>query len=94
LGKIVNWYGTNTDTDERQKTDEKLRRSEAFLAEGQSISHTGSFGWNVLGGVICWSDETYKIFELDRAVKPTLELALQRTHPDDRDLLQPIIARA
>src|SRR6202040_610401 len=50
-----------------------LQHSEAFLAEGQSISHTGSFGWSVLSGEIFWSDETYNIFKHDRALKPTLE---------------------
>src|SRR5258708_12994453 len=49
-----------------------LQRSEAFLAQGQTISHTGSFGWSVLSGEIYWSEETYKIFEYERAVKPTL----------------------
>ena len=43
-----------------------LQRSEAFLAQGQSISHTGSFGWSVLSGEIYWSEETYNIFEYDR----------------------------
>ena len=94
LGKIVKWFGTNTDIDERKKAEEKLHRSEAFLAEGQSISHTGSFGWSVLSGEIYWSEETYNIFGHDRAVKPTLELALQRIHPDDRDLVQKTLDRA
>ena len=71
-----------------------LQRSEAFLAEGQSISHTGSFGWNVLSGEIYWSEEAYNIFEYDRAVKPTLQLTFQRIHPDDRDLVQQTIDRA
>jgi PAS domain S-box-containing protein len=71
-----------------------LQRSEAFLADGQSISHTGSFGWNVSGGEIYWSEETYKIFEYDRAVKPTVDLAFQRIHPDDRELVQQTIDRA
>jgi predicted ATPase/signal transduction histidine kinase len=71
-----------------------LQRSEAFLAQGQSISHTGSFGWNVASGEIYWSEETYKILEYDRGVKPTLELGFQRIHPDDRDLVQQIIDRA
>jgi PAS domain S-box-containing protein len=64
-----------------------LQRSEAFLARAQSLSHTGSFGWSVASGELYWSPETYNIFELDRAVKPTLEMILQRTHPDDRDLV-------
>ncbi|MEA3005414.1 MAG: hypothetical protein QOI94_683, partial [Acidobacteriaceae bacterium] len=77
-----------------QRTYTDLHRSEAFLAQGQSISHTGSFGWIHPGDDICWSEETYNIFELDRAAKPTLELVLQRIHPDDRDLVQQTVDRA
>ena len=73
--------------------NEALQRSEAFLAQGQSISHTGSFGLNVSSGEIYWSEETYKIFEYDRAIEPTLELVFQRIHPDDRDLVQQTIDR-
>src|SRR5712664_3024799 len=71
-----------------------LRRSEAYLAEAQRLSHTGSFGWSVLSGEIYWSEETYKIFEYDRAVKPMLELVFQRIHPDDRDRVQQTLDRA
>ena len=71
-----------------------LQRSEAFLAEGQSVSHTGSFGWSVASGEIYWSAETYNIFEHDRAEKPTLEMILRRIHPDDRDLVQQTLDRA
>jgi PAS domain S-box-containing protein len=72
----------------------ELQRSEEFLAQGQSISHTGSFGWNVSSGEIYWSEETYTIFEYERAVKPTLELIFQRIHPDDRILAHQTIDRA
>ncbi|MFL9934109.1 AAA family ATPase [Paraburkholderia sp. RL18-103-BIB-C] len=71
-----------------------LQHSEAFLAEGQSISSTGSFGWNLASGELDWSDETYKIFQYDRAVTPTVALGLQRVHPDDRAFVQETIARA
>src|SRR5712671_4822896 len=71
-----------------------LQRSEAFLADGQRMSHTGSFSWNVSSGEIYWSEETYKIFEYHRGVKLTLELVLQRIHPDDRDLVQQAIDHA
>jgi formate hydrogenlyase transcriptional activator len=70
-----------------------LQRGEAFLTEGQSISHTGSFGWSVASGEIYWSAESYNIFELDRAVKPTLEMILQRIHPDDREVVQQTLDR-
>ncbi len=79
---------------ERKRAQEALRKSETYLAEAQSLSRTGSFGWNASNGEIYWSEETYKIFEYDRALKPTLELAFRRTHPDDRDLLQQTIHRA
>jgi PAS domain S-box-containing protein len=65
-----------------------LQRSEGFLAQGQSISQTGSFGWGVLSGEIYWSEETYNIFEHDRAITPNLEFVFHRIHPDDRDFVQ------
>jgi GAF domain-containing protein len=71
-----------------------LQRSEAFLAEGQSMSHTGSFGWGVVSGDIFWSKETYDIFELERSIKPTLQLIFERMHPDDRDPAQQALDKA
>src|SRR6266852_3470093 len=87
-GRIVRWYNLLTDIDERRRSEEKLRRSESYLSEAQKLSQTGSFGWDVSSGEIYWSEETSKIFQHDRAVKPTLELVLQQIHPDDRDRVQ------
>ena len=71
---------------------EELRRREAYLAEAQRLSHTGSFGWKPdSSGEIVWSDETYRIFEYDRTEKPTLNMVFQRIHPDDRALAQQVI---
>ena len=67
--------------------------NEAFLAVAQNLSHTGSFGWSVASGELHWSAETYNIFGHDRAVKPKLEMALRRIHPDDRDLVQQTLDR-
>ena len=69
----------------------ELQRSEAYLAEAQRLSHTGSFGWNVCSSKLYWSEETFRIFEYDRTDQPTVELALQRAHPDDRARVQQII---
>ena len=93
-GRIARWYNLLTDIDERRRAEERLRRSEAYLSEAQKLSHTGSFGWSVSSGEIYWSEETLEIFEHDRTTKPTLEFALQRVHPDDRNLVQQTIARA
>jgi PAS domain S-box-containing protein len=71
-----------------------LRRSEAYLAEAQRLSRTGSFGRTVPSGEIFWSDETFRIFGCDKAVSITLEMALQRVHPEDLALVQGTIERA
>jgi PAS domain S-box-containing protein len=78
----------------RKKAEQALRRSEAYLVEAQRLSHTGSFGWNVRTGQIFWSDETHRIYGSDPATTPSLELILDRVHPDDRPLVQGIVCRA
>jgi PAS domain S-box-containing protein len=77
---------------ERKHAEEKLRRSEAYLAEAQKLSHTGSFGWDVSSGEIYWSRETFRIFDYEPTAKVPIELVLQRTHPDDRSAVQQLIA--
>src|SRR5271165_214539 len=79
---------------ERKRTYDQLQRSEAYLAEGQRVSHTGSFGWNVQTGEIRWSEETFRIFQCDPSVKPKVELVLQRTHPEDVAFVKQEIERA
>ncbi len=69
------------------------QRSEAYLAEAQRLSHTGSFGWKPSTGEIIWSDETFRIFQYDRATAPTVERVLQRVHPEDRARVQETIDR-
>jgi PAS domain S-box-containing protein len=74
--------------------EEKLQQSEAYLAEAQRLSHTGSFGWKPSAGNLTWSEETFRIFQYDRSTKPTVELVLQRVHPEDAALVQQTIERA
>src|SRR6266478_10250435 len=93
-GEIVKWYGSSLEIEERKWAEVELRRSEAYLAEAQRLSHTGSFGWDILSGEIYWSDETFRIFELDPKTKITTELILQRTHPDDRQAVRQVLERA
>jgi PAS domain S-box-containing protein len=75
------------------RAEEALRRSETYLAEAQKLSHTGSFGWDVSSGKIYWSPETFRIFEYDPALEPTLALVFHRTHPEDRALVRQVIDR-
>jgi PAS domain S-box-containing protein len=76
---------------EQKRIEDALLRSEMYLTEAQRLSRTGSFGWNVSTGEIFWSAESFGIFQYDRAAKPTLELIVQRTHPDDRAAVQKTI---
>lgn len=78
---------------ERKRTEETLRRSEAYLAEAQKLSRTGSFGWNVSTGEIIWSKETYCIFQYDPGQKPTLELVFKRIDPRDIAFVQQTLDR-
>jgi PAS domain S-box-containing protein len=71
-----------------------LQRSETYLAQGQSIGHTGTFARNVRSSETYWSEEAYRIFEVDRSVKPALERALERIHPEDRVRVQQTIESA
>jgi PAS domain S-box-containing protein len=79
---------------QRQHAEGALLLSEAYLAEAQRVSHTGSFGWSVSSGNIVWSDETFRIFEYAPADKPTVEVILLRTHPEDRAFVQEMLYQA
>jgi signal transduction histidine kinase len=79
---------------ERTQAETALRRSQAYLAEAQRLSQTGSFSWRPDVGTITWSDETYRIFEMDPRVEIDLDLIQSRIHPADRALLQQVVERA
>ena len=78
---------------ELSDSEEALRRSETYLAEAQKLSHTGSFGWDVSSGEIYWSQETFRIFEYRPNAKVTIEMVVQRTHPEDRSAVRQLIER-
>ncbi|MGD0434985.1 MAG: PAS domain-containing protein, partial [Bryobacteraceae bacterium] len=72
------YVGSAIDVTEHELATQELRRREAYLAEAQKLSHTGSFGWRPDAGEIVWSEETYRIFDYETTVKPTVGAALQR----------------
>ena len=73
---------------------QELRRREAYLAEAQRLSHTGSFGWNVLTDEHFWSDETFRIFEFAKSSQISLSMILERVHPQDRPAVKMATAAA
>jgi PAS domain S-box-containing protein len=82
------------DITERKEAENALRQSESYLAEAQRLSHTGSFGWRIATGEIVWSEETFRIFGYDKASSVTIDMVVQRIHPDDRTLAGRTIDRA
>ena len=91
---LKKYLGSAVDVTEHELLTQQLRRREAFLAESQKLSHAGTFGWSLPEDDIFWSDETFRIFECDRKTKPTLDVVLQRVHPDDRYIVRQVIERA
>jgi PAS domain S-box-containing protein len=87
-GAVVGWYGTNTDIEDRKRVESALQRSEAYSAEAQKLSQTGSFAWDVATRDYFWSDQAYQILGFDRSVKPSINLVIQRTHPEDRFIME------
>jgi len=91
---LKKWVGSALDVTEHELVAQELRRREAYLAGAQRLSHTGSFGWRPGDGEIVWSDETYRIFEYENTLRPTVDLAVQRIHPQDRAPVQQVIDHA
>ncbi len=86
--------GAIMDITERKVAEDAIRRSEAYLAEAQKLSHTGSFGCKASSGEMFWSEETFRIFGYDRDAKPAVEAILKRVHPDDKAMVQGQISHA
>jgi PAS domain S-box-containing protein len=94
LALLTSWVDRRFALQTLEVQEEKLQQSEAYLSEAQRLSHTGSFGWRVSTGDIIWSEETFRIFQYDRAVKPGVEQVLRRVHPEDAALVRQTIGRA
>jgi signal transduction histidine kinase len=108
-GEVVEFVGTLVDVTEqylarnaleaenakRRRVEDELRRSEAFLAEGQRISRTGSWSWNVNTGEASWSAEHFRTFGLDpETTTPSYAVFLERIHPQDRAAFEDMLERA
>jgi PAS domain S-box-containing protein len=94
-GSLARIVGVAQDVTERTGLENELKISEAYLAEGQRLSHTGSWAWKVATGELFWSQETFRIVGVDPAtMKPSHQLFLQRLHPEDRARVEEELDRA
>ena len=86
-GRVVKWYGTNTDIEERKRAEGALKRSEAYLTEAQRLTHTGSCALDGASHeILYWSEEMFRLFGFDPQLGlPMWDQWVQRIHPEDRD---------
>ena len=89
-GEIVKWYGVSTDIEERKRAEQRLRESEAYLAEAQRLSQTGSWAWSpATGDIRYWSETCYRVLGFDPVGPlPRFEEFFLRIHPDDQAALR------
>jgi PAS domain S-box-containing protein len=86
-GKPVAVLATNNDITQRKHAEKALARNEAFLADAQQLSHTGSIGFRLPAGEMAWSVEAYRIFGYELDAIPSMDLVLARVHADDVPLV-------
>jgi PAS domain S-box-containing protein len=86
-GRVIKWYGTNTDIEELKRVEGALKRSEAYLAEAQRLTHTGSCAIDGTSReILYWSEEMFRLFSFDpQQGLPLWDQWVQRIHPEDRD---------
>ena len=82
-GAIVKWYGVNTDIEDRKRGEVELRRAYDSFADAQRLSKTGNFTADIAVDDHIWSDELYRIFEIDPSTKISVQMVRDIIHPDD-----------
>jgi len=96
LALLTSWMDRRYAAQTLELQQEKLQRSEAYLAEAQRITHTGSWAWRVAGeDAVHLSEEWYRIYGFDpEKGMSAWEERIQRIHPEDRAKWQQTIDRA
>ena len=84
-GSQISEYVIYRDITEPKRAEQRLRQSEAYLAEAQKLSQTGSWAWNPASDNTYYSEECYRLLGFEpHGPPPPLETVIQRIHPDDQ----------
>jgi len=95
-GRILRWYGTRTDIEDRKRAEEALQRSEAYLAESQRLTQTGSWAWDpATDRILYLSQEMFRIFGLEpQEISPGVAELRERVQPEDLDRVFKYVSQA
>ena len=83
-GKPLRSIGTVQDITERKEMENALRESRQLMAESQRIAKVGSWEYDIASDTHTWSDELFRIYEIDAAAGASYDSCMSATHPDDR----------
>src|SRR6202022_3560752 len=94
-GVLKSFLGTAMDVTEQEQLTQELQCREAYLAEAQRLSQTGSWAWSPDQDIRYWSEECYRVLSFDpQDGLPRFEDFLQRLHPDDQPAFRELIQTA
>jgi len=92
-GRVVRIRGMSQDITERRQAEDKVRESEALLAQAEQIAHLGSYQLDFATQAATLSPNLRKIYAFGPNEEWTLDMYLSRLHPDDRDRVREIVVR-
>lgn len=88
-GRIVRIVGSARDITERKELEALLEKERKFLIDAQRVAHTGSWYLDIQNSLLTWSDETYRIFELDKeSIVDLHKTFYERVHPEEREMVE------
>ena len=94
-GKVIQWFGTNTDISAQRKTEQDLRDYQDRLRLAQQVAHVGTFEWDLKSGENRWTPELEAVYGLAAgSFDRTFEAWKKMVHPDDRERAVQVVERA
>ncbi|MCB1956635.1 MAG: PAS domain S-box protein [Rhodocyclaceae bacterium] len=94
-GKLIGVLCVARDITDLHEMTEGYKRSEARLNAAQQLARIGSWERNLDTGEIYWSDEIFRMFELDpETVTPHYDVFMETIHPDDREWVNSVYREA